>query len=162
MDLRTHLLLKEAKVPRICAQWITRTHSLHPRVVEPPRRSHNTRTDGSGWRQVVEYSPMGRGTALGGAEGPPFQNFSIYQDRSLKFSAHIWSKMICVYVGDNLNGPWVGPCGGPKGEGSPISQLFYLSRSKDEIYGWFLEAYSPRKTEYNNTHMRGSTHPREW
>ena len=46
---------------------------------------------------------------LRGAEGPPFQNFFIYQDRSLKFgmhTAHIkWNTMI-VTTGDKTNNRW--------------------------------------------------------
>ena len=44
-----------------------------------------------------------------GAEGPPFQNFFIYQDRSLKFrmhTAHIkWNTMI-VTTGDKTDNRW--------------------------------------------------------
>ena len=58
------------------------TYSLHSRVEEPPRRYLNT-PDGwqwvtagdMGWRQAVEYSAMGRGTAFGGPRAPRFKTF---------------------------------------------------------------------------------------
>ena len=52
---------------------------------------------------------MDRETALAGAEDPPFQNFFIYPERSLKFrmhTAHIkWNTMI-VATGDKTDNRW--------------------------------------------------------
>ena len=72
---------------------------------------------------------MGRGTALGGAEGPPFQFFFIYQDRSLKFGAHIWSEMICIYVGENLNGCETAHAGDRKAK-VPLFHNFFIYQDR--------------------------------
>ena len=130
IDLRTHLSLEETKYMRkvdhgsldiqfaFSRGGTSETLSQYPgRMTVGDGRWHGLTT--GCW--ILCYGPW---NGLWRAEGPPFQNFFIYQDRSLKFSTHIWSKMICIYVSELLNCPWNGPCGGPKGESSPQFTFF--------------------------------------
>ena len=70
-------------------------------------------------------SPMDRETAIVRGRRPSFfKTFFIYQDRSLNFGAHIWREMICIYVGENLNGCETAHAGDRKAKVPPFHNFF--------------------------------------
>ena len=173
IDLRTHLSLEETKYMRkvdhgsldiqfaFSRGGTSETLSQYPgRMTVGDGRWHGLTT--GCW--ILCYGPW---NGLWRAEGPPFQNFFIYQDRSLKFSAHICSKMICVYVGQLFNCPWNGPYGGPKGEGSPISIIqgsgngWLQVKTGSNGCGRVLTGENVVVTG-NNRWWRGTTGDNEW
>ena len=111
IDLRTHLSLEETKYMRkvdhgsldiqfaFSRGGTSETLSQYPgRMTVGDGRWHGLTT--GCW--ILCYGPW---NGLWRAEGPPFQNFFIYQDRSLKFSAHICSLNDMHICGSTLQLP---------------------------------------------------------
>ena len=98
---------------------------------ETPSALALSRTGDIGWRQVVDYSPIGRGSALGGVGSLPPSRFKTFLFIKIEgwYSVRIYGVKWYAYMWANSSmARETALAGGRKAKVPPTSHFFYLSR----------------------------------